>query len=587
MKLTKLYTTPFKIFEPVTFHSGINIILGKKDKSDASLNAIGKSLFLDFIEFALLGNFKSDSSSRLAYTYKKSKIRRITIHLEFESGNNHYKISRSFKNPNEAHFFINKKEYDVKSIKKLQHELSNIIFERDDYLGEYRSSWYSNLLSFYMKIQKITDQRFTDPIRFIDKPMLEIYQYLLFLLNINNKLLHESIQLLSDISRLEKSKSATEEFVKTNYSFSDIAAAKTQIDQITRQINKLKKDISKIEFADEYKNSEKELNEITSNLKKQMFLRRSILSRLDEFKELTNNPDNINTEHVEELFYHYSQNPQLATIVKKSLDEVKEFRSNLHSSRRTFLLVESDRLNRELSKKDELIDKLVLKQKQILKLLNSEKALEDLNENYNKLSRLEAKRTQIESKIDLFSDIESEIKNLKKEDMHLNIIFDDYLKTILNDLQSLRHIMNDLYTSIFGNVEYNDLFNLTRIRDKNKIQIEIIPDDKHSHGKNQGRTLVFDLSVLFKSVQQNYNAPRFLIHDGIFDSLDDSHFVALYEYCDKKLNEGLDFQYIVTLNERLDFENLLNASKILTKQRLDTDTIITIDASKGLLGEKF
>ncbi|KAF0147691.1 MAG: hypothetical protein FD188_3527, partial [Ignavibacteria bacterium] len=65
MKLKKLYTIPTQIFDTVVFHDGINFIFGIKDDTDESLNGIGKSLLLDFLDFTLLGSFTLNNNSRL------------------------------------------------------------------------------------------------------------------------------------------------------------------------------------------------------------------------------------------------------------------------------------------------------------------------------------------------------------------------------------------------------------------------------------------------------------------------------------------------------------------------------------------
>ena len=60
MLLNKLYSEPLGLFsKTVEFKNGVNFIFAKKDKSsDAkkSLNGVGKSLFLNFLDYALLSS---------------------------------------------------------------------------------------------------------------------------------------------------------------------------------------------------------------------------------------------------------------------------------------------------------------------------------------------------------------------------------------------------------------------------------------------------------------------------------------------------------------------------------------------------
>jgi uncharacterized protein YydD (DUF2326 family) len=589
MRLSKLYITPDALFDLVEFHSGINIIAGVKQKEDkdSSLNGIGKSLLLDLIDFALLSFFNSNDSSRLAQAYKKSKLKRQSINLEFKVGNKNYKITRSFKHPNEAHLFINKKPYAEKSVAKLRPVLAQIIFSRDDYDGVFHDSWLSQLLKFYLKIQQVADERFTNPVKYTNRPEAVVYQYLFYLLNLNNELLYQSITVNKEINELAKSQSTTEKFVLSTFRFQSIAEAKNEVQKLNNKIRRLKTTINKLHLDDEYKATEKELNEVTAQLKNLIFLNRSAERRFLELDTLASNTNRVNTEHVEEVYNQFAEDSDLAPFIKKSLDEAKEFRTLLYDSRKDFFRIESDRLKRDIKKREESIRVLMEKQKDLLKMLDSEKALDDLTTAYEKLSKLESERNQIESKIDLFSGIDKEIRNMKLRDSEINIEFDDYIDSIQIELNLLREIMFDLYMNIFGHVDFDSLFSVERTSGDEKIKISVIPDDKYSHGKNQGRTIVFDLALLFKSIKQGYNAPKFLIHDGIFDSLDDDHFISLYEYCIKKLQEGYDFQYIVTLKENRYHDDLFGASKLVNKKRIDEDTIIEISAKEKLLGEEF
>ena len=95
----------------------------------------------------------------------------------------------------------------------------------------------------------------------------------------------------------------------------------------------------------------------------------------------------------------------------------------------------------------------------------------------------------------------------------------------------------------------DDIFSVSKIENEQKIKLQILPNDVYSHGRNQGRTLIYDLAVLCNLINSKIKGPRFLVHDGIFDSLDKSHFLSLYEFCESKVKEGYEFQYIVTLNE--------------------------------------
>ncbi|MBK7698381.1 MAG: DUF2326 domain-containing protein [Saprospiraceae bacterium] len=79
------------------------------------------------------------------------------------------------------------------------------------------------------------------------------------------------------------------------------------------------------------------------------------------------------------------------------------------------------------------------------------------------------------------------------------------------------------------------------------IDINISFPDMFGKGKNQGRTLVYDIAVLIHNLKQE-NFPKFLIHDGIFDGMDKSQFIGACEFI-MEMSKTNKIQYITTVNE--------------------------------------
>ena len=156
MYLERIYTEP-KTFEPVEFKPGINFIFGKKEKSTQSkrsLNNIGKSTFLDLLDFALLSNYNK-SNKRLFAAYTKGYLKEKTVILDFKIANAEYTIKRSFDNPNKDILFsknnTNPAPYTLKELKTL---LCNLIFKKEDYSGYFSDQWLRKLTPFFLKIHK-------------------------------------------------------------------------------------------------------------------------------------------------------------------------------------------------------------------------------------------------------------------------------------------------------------------------------------------------------------------------------------------------------------------------------------------------
>ena len=67
LKIKCLYTIP-EVIDPIPFSDGLNLVLGEKDDSSDKRNGVGKSLCIEFVNFALL---KQKSHSRVALIPKE------------------------------------------------------------------------------------------------------------------------------------------------------------------------------------------------------------------------------------------------------------------------------------------------------------------------------------------------------------------------------------------------------------------------------------------------------------------------------------------------------------------------------------
>ena len=108
-----------------------------------------------------------------------------------------------------------------------------------------------------------------------------------------------------------------------------------------------------------------------------------------------------------------------------------------------------------------------------------------------------------------------------------------------------------------------------------------------SRGRNQVRTLIYDLAVLFHAIDNNINMPRFLIHDGIFDGMDKAHFIKLVEYLEEQKSQGKKFQYILSLNEEGELKENFGDADLVTTQKIEDESILTLTQNKHLFKSDF
>lgn len=615
MKLQKIFTTPTDLFEPVTFKDGINFIYGYKEEpqnseevetnseskeefdqkqnyyatGDNSLNGIGKSLFLDFIDFCLLGYFHPKSNTRLSKAYNKGFLSGHSINLEFIIDEKLYKIIRSFEYPFKVTFIVNDSSPHQMNLNDLKPILFELIFYRANYSGAFENKWYRNLLNFFMKIQKISGERFTNPLRFIDGKEIELIQYHLFLLNIDNEFLYKKQHIQDEINHLQKSVEVNKKFLLSKFSLNNVKNAYSKIRDLTNKINKLQKEIEKFNLFEYYDDKQNRADEITSQIKL-LLLQISSEEQMMEDYEYNSKLDpeskkQKNYKYVADIYSEIS-NSAMAEFIRNSLDSAVKFRQKLFESRKSFLRYQHGLHYDSINNKKEKVKKLEEEKDSIIKELSTIETVKDLKNAYTEINSLQNQRTELKSQLELYNSILSKISDLEKEKRKTNSELNTLLSKNLQTISNFKNILTDFYKSIFGFSYSTSPFFISQY-DKGKIELNILPDDKYSHGKNQGRTLVYYLAVLFYQIKNDLKGPRFLIHDGIFDSLDKSHFISLYEFCQNKLKQEYDFQYLVTLNQQGEFDQVFGDNELINHEKLKEEAILTLTPSKKLLGKTY
>ena len=123
-------------------------------------------------------------------------------------------------------------------------------------------------------------------------------------------------------------------------------------------------------------------------------------------------------------------------------------------------------------------------------------------------------------------------------------------------------------------------------RKEKKLDIHISMQDMFGFGKNQGRTLVYDLFVLLNGFTFSSTFPRFLIHDGIFDGMDKAHFIAVDEFIEE-MAKDIKIQYIVTINEEGTLSEKFGHADKVSPEKLEKEAILILSPTHKLLGRDF
>lgn len=593
MLLKKLYTTPDYLFEPVEFKEGINYIFGKKEpvtnkEQKNSLNGIGKSTFLDLIDFALCSSYQKDTAQRLKAAYNVGVLKGISVVLEFEVDNKLYAICRSFDEPSKILFSINDEGYKDFRLDNIKPYLCDLIFKRDNYKGIYSDKWLRQLLPFFIKIQPPEKVPFQNPIEYIqEENELKLNQYHFFLLNIDNNLAHQNCELQQKLTDIKTAIIQTEKIIREVYGVATSSQIKDRIRKLEIEIESLEESIKTFKLAEKYKIDENKANELTAVIKKLWFENSTDEQKLKSYNDSLKLDVNIYTPSIKKLYAEF--NTLLGENIKKTLDEAVRFRRDLVSSRTEFISEEIKRLENDIIEKTKLIDKKEDERAQIFKMLKSKKAITDLSEAYYTVNRKRESLGELESKTRILNDLQKKEVQINS---NINIIVAkilDFKDTIRDQERIFSKNLIEIYNSLYPELKDSSIFDITpNPKSHAKIQFTVLTNNEmFSKGRNQGRTLVYDLAVLFHAIEHNIKMPRFLIHDGILDGMDKSHFIDLVEFLEEKKLQGKKFQYIMTINEEGTLSDKFGHADKVNPSVIEKEAILILTPNKKLLAPSF
>jgi uncharacterized protein YydD (DUF2326 family) len=587
MYLHKIYSEPDGLFETVTFKDGINFIFGKKDtvsNPKESLNGIGKSLFLDFLDFCFLSSFDKRRTPRLFKAL--DLIKDYKVALEFEIERKIYVIKRGFVNPTKDIKFGLLENVKSYSRKELSPILCDLLFKNVSYEGKYSNKWLRKILPFFIKIEKPKKEPFIDPIEYIrESSVLELNQYHLFLMGIDNILAHENYRVQKDLKEIKPVLKGIASLIEETYGLRNIADATNQTNRLNSEIRKLDKVIATFKLADEYKIVEEDANKLTKTIKELWYHNYADRKKLEVYHDSTKRTTDISTIKIRNLYNEV--NELLASNVKKSLDEAIKFRKELAISRQEFLREEIKTIELAIKKRTKKIEDLEEKRAKIFTFLSTKKAIRDLSEAYLALSQKREILNELEGKIKLHTDLSIEKAELETESAKIAADIISFLGKINGPKGEFWDVFSEIYDSVYTEDKDESAFSISFNEKKEaKIDIDVTFPSGASKGRNQGRTLIYDLAILFHAIKKNIKCPRFLIHDGIFDGIDKAHFVCLYEFLEH-LKTSRRFQYIVTLNQEGTLSERFGHVEKVTPEKISKEAILVLTPTNKLLKHNF
>jgi uncharacterized protein YydD (DUF2326 family) len=232
----------------------------------------------------------------------------------------------------------------------------------------------------------------------------------------------------------------------------------------------------------------------------------------------------------------------LPDLVKKRLEDVKQFHHALVRGRRDFLSTEVERLERKVAKHKQEIVELDGRRASFMQVLETHGALAEYN-------RLQALRQEAQNKL---AEVGRRIKQLKELDQgrsQIKIELETLRQTSQQDLEDRSSAKEKAISLFNANSEalYDAPGNLIIEVGKNGYHFDVEIQRTGATGIENMKVFCYDLT-LTQLWTEHPNHPGLLLHDSpMFDGVDERQKAAAWARA-KAESERLGFQYICMVN---------------------------------------
>jgi uncharacterized protein YydD (DUF2326 family) len=529
MQLIKLESNQ-PTFKTVNFNPmGLSIIVGKQFNPDSkdrtkTFNGVGKSLIIRLLHFCL-GSNKIDEFA--------NKLPDWQFSLTFKINDTEYVVTRAALEQDKVTLngqLITNTEYKqfladqlLQNTPKSNVTLRNVIsrFLRPNKAG------YSDALS----------------------PLSEESDFA--------KLIVATFLLGLDSDKVIEKKSLRDEKQKTitkrdNFKKDDILKdffsgnkdPQIELIDIEEEIAKLEKSLKSFDVADDY-HEVRSKADLASRQKRDientLFVTRNSIENIkNSLKIRSDLSKDAVVKIYEEAKFHFN------TQVKKNLDDVIKFHSELIQNRKKRLSEEKDRLSKKAVKLEAQIKDLNKEVDNSLKYLNSHRALDEFVALSSKLNDLISQSQRIKDYRNMISQYEAKVQSISIDMNKANISTEKYLEQAANHVLEINSLFRSFTKLFYTNkpggisIQNNSGDNQTRFDISVKIQ------DDASDGINEVKVFCFDLCLML--LQMNHLI-RFIFHDSrLFSDMDPRQKATLFTLANEVTNKN-KFQYICSINQ--------------------------------------
>ena len=532
LQIKRLYSEP-EAFDPITFEDGFNLILGETTENNEKTNGVGKSMAVEFINYALL---KRQNDSRVSLIPEEDLSRGTTVCLDFELNGHTITSRRVINNPECPTLIIDGERKVYSRLSDASDHLSTLLFA---------GVAYEKPPSFRMMMGPlIRDEgsEFKSIISCFDtnKRIPRDYTPHLYLLHIDPNPYSEAKRLYSEMESVSKARKKMEENI-TALTSKNVSESKADLNELENQVRRIQGDIDRLENIEGFDAVKNEIIDIENQLEQERSKQGVLKSELSKIK-MFRGDNYIDGQEVADLYNQFKEG--LGDLIQRELDEVTAFKQKIDDFQRSIMDDRKSSIEQEIKVFEGSISSLNKLYREKVSLLDQEGLLVSLKQTIAIHEKKIEEFFVLSSLIQTHTDYDNEYKEKKRDREGEVYLLESYVNNSQDVIDSFERTILDMHDYVFGNRRSS--FEIDVSKRKEVLRFELRTDSDGSHSINREKVFLYDFALL-TNIETSRHHPGFLVHDNIFD-VDQDTLIKSINYIGENTHLLYGKQYILTIN---------------------------------------
>lgn len=547
IRITQLYSNNNKIFEPIKFNDGINLILGEKvekpkeeTRKNKKTNGVGKSMSIEFINFALL---KDEKDTRvLKIPLDKIPVNFI-VKLDLVIDNRVITISRPWHEPDKPTVTTDGEVVPFNKVIDALSYLQTLFFANIEDV-KYELPTFRELISLLIRDE---DSEFKGILSCHDVskriPVNNLINTHLYFFDIDIAPVKEIKKIYSELDNKRATRSHLRSRL-TDDGRKTMSEVKSEINSLERETEKSEIALDKFEaesLLTEHRNELASFDEEIVELRTKQVALRSEIKRIEAMPKV----EVVDITDIEILYNKFQDG--LGDKIGRSLKEVTEFKQKIEKYQKGLFQEKLALLKKESSDTLDRLNELDERRALLWSRIDNKGVLKDFK---NSIAVFSEQKDRLSKNIAYLEEFDLTDRKMKRLELRKDNLFSEIdaqlfeRDSVIKKFEKLLVLMHEF---IMGNAEASfGIETVNKANNKSIIDIDLRIEDDGSHSVNRTKVFMYDIALMLDSFTRKRH-PTFLVHDNIFD-VDQDTLVQCLNYLDKAEKDGNEFQYILTLN---------------------------------------